>query len=164
MAKEKNSANIAFSKKALEKLEEIISRYPDKQAALLPALHLAQQEFGFISVDILAYIAELLSLSPSEVEGAKSFYTLFSTAEMGKYIIRVCQTLSCSLLGADHLLDYLTKKLGIKPGQTTQDKKFTLLKCECLGSCGTAPTMMINDKYYENLTMEKIDNILEKLK
>ncbi len=164
MVKEKKRKKTGFSKKALEKLTEILSNYPDRQAGLLPALHLAQKEFGYVDDDILAYIAELLNLAPSELEGAKSFYTLFSTPDMGKYIIRVCQTLSCSLLGADHLLDYLSKKLGIKPGQTTQDKKFTLLKCECLGSCGTAPVMMINDKYYENLTQQKIDKILKNLK
>jgi NADH-quinone oxidoreductase subunit E len=164
MMKEKKIKNIGFSKKALEKLTEILSRYPDRQAALLPALHLAQKEFGYVDNEIVAYIAELLNLAASEVEGAKSFYTLFSTPEMGKYVIRVCQTLSCSLLGADHLLDYLSKKLGIKPGQTTQNKKFTLLKCECLGSCGTAPVMTINDKYYENLTQQKIDKILKNLK
>jgi len=160
---EKNK-KIQFSKKDSEKLKNILATYPANQAALLPVLHLVQKEFGYIDDEKLSSIAAMLNLSPSKVKGAASFYTLFSEPEMGKYVIRACQTLSCSLLGADNLLDYVSAKLGIKPGETTSDKKFTLLKCECLGSCGTAPVMMINDNYYDNLTQEKIDQLFESLK
>jgi NADH-quinone oxidoreductase E subunit len=141
----------------------ILTRYPTKRAALLPTLHLAQREFGYISSETLEYIASLLELTPAEVWNAVSFYSLFYRKAMGMYVVQVCQTLSCSLLGAQHILDHLVKKLGINPGETTSDKRFSLLKVECLGSCGTAPVMRINDEYYENLTTEKIDALLDSL-
>ena len=141
----------------------ILTRYPTKRAALLPTLHLAQREFGYISSETIEYIASLLELTPAEVWNAVSFYSLFYRKAMGMYVVQVCQTLSCSLLGAQHILDHLVKKLGINPGETTSDKRFSLLKVECLGSCGTAPVMRINDEYYENLTTEKIDALLDSL-
>jgi len=111
----------------------------------------------------MEYIAGLLGLSPLQVMDVVSFYTLYPRQEEGRYVIQVCATLSCALLGAESLVDHLEEKLGIKVGGTTPDKKFTLKKVECLGSCGTAPVMQINDDYYENLTVEKIDDILAKL-
>lgn len=163
MADLSKNNNLHFSKKGTEELKKILSKYPNSQSAMLPVIHLAQKEFGYIDNEVLSYIATILNLPPSMVKGSASFYTLFTEPEMGKYVIRVCQTLSCSLLGAEHLLNYISEKLGIKPGETTKDKKFTLLKCECLGSCGTAPVMMINEDYYENLSREKIDQLLESL-
>jgi NADH-quinone oxidoreductase subunit E len=152
-----------FSDNALMEFRSILTRYPTKRAALLPTLHLAQREFGYISSETIEYIASLLELTPAEVWNAVSFYSLFYRKAMGMYVVQVCQTLSCSLFGAQHILDHLVKKLGINPGETTPDKRFSLLKVECLGSCGTAPVMRINYDYYENLTTEKIDALLDSL-
>ncbi|MFC1553963.1 NADH-quinone oxidoreductase subunit NuoE [candidate division KSB1 bacterium] len=152
-----------FKEESLKEFNDIITRYPTKRAALLPALHLAQQDFGYITTDCIEYIAGLLDLTPAEVNDTLSFYTMYFREEKGKYVIQVCSTLSCSLLGSQDIVDYLKNKLGIKPGETTPDNKFSLLKVECLGSCGTAPVMRINNDYYEDLTKEKIDKLLEEL-
>jgi len=154
---------VAFSQKTLDTFHEVLKRYPAKRAALLPALHLAHDEFGCISDEVIAYVARLLDLTPAEVTDTVSFYTMFFRQPMGKYVIQVCSTLSCSLLGAKHIVEHISAKLGIKPGETTQDGKFSLLKVECLGSCGTAPVMRINNDYHEGLTMEKIDEIFDGL-
>ncbi len=132
-------------------------------AALLPTLHLAQKEFGYISSEVEEYVAGYLDLPVTHVHGVATFYTMYNKKPVGKYHIQVCTNISCSLLGADHLFDYLSKKLKIGDGETTEDKKFTLSSVECLGSCGTAPVMQINDDYYEDLTEEKIDEILKGL-
>ncbi len=155
--------SITFSETALKRVEKLLSHYPNKEAALLQVLHIARAEFRTITPEVMKYIAGLLGLSPLQVMDVVSFYTLYPRQEEGRYVIQVCATLSCALLGAESLVDHLEKKLGIKPGGTTPDKKFTLKKVECLGSCGTAPVMQINDDYYENLTVEKIDDILAKL-
>jgi len=154
---------IEFSHQAQLQLEKILSHYPDKASALLPVLHLARREFHTITPEVMSYVAGLLSISPIEVMDVVSFYTLYPRDEEGRYVIQVCATLPCALLGAESLVDYLGAKLGIRPGQTTADKKFTLKKVECLGSCGTAPVMQINDDYYENLTRERVDQILATL-
>lgn len=153
-----------FSDKAKKKLEEIISRYSRKEAAILPVLHLAQKEFGCISVEGEKLVAELLDIKPIQVREVATFYTMLNQMPVGKYYIQVCSNLSCSLLGAESLIDYLTEKIGIKPGETTQDNKFTLSTVECLGACEMAPCMMINFDYYGNLDKKKIDNILDGLK
>jgi len=155
--------SIAFSATAQKRVETLLGHYPDKEAALLQVLHIARAEFKTITPEVMEYIAGLLGLSPLQVMDVVSFYTLYPRQEEGRYVIQVCATLSCALLGAESLVDHLEKKLGIKVGGTTPDKKFTLKKVECLGSCGTAPVMQINDDYYENLTVEKIDDILAKL-
>ncbi|HNY91106.1 MAG: NADH-quinone oxidoreductase subunit 2 [bacterium ADurb.Bin431] len=155
--------SIAFSATAQKRVEKLLGHYPDKEAALLQVLHIARAEFKTITPEVMEYIAGLLGLSPLQVMDVVSFYTLYPRQEEGRYVIQVCATLSCALLGAESLVDHLEEKLGIKVGGTTPDKKFTLKKVECLGSCGTAPVMQINDDYYENLTVEKIDDILAKL-
>ena len=152
-----------FSQETKQKLQEILSHYPTKTAAVLPAVYLAQEEFGYISEEGIEYLAKLLDISPVFLKNTISFYTMFRGKETGKYLIQVCHTLSCSLLGAGHIVDFIKKRLNIDVGETTSDKRFTLMKVECLGSCGTAPVMQINDDYYENLTEEKIDEILNKL-
>lgn len=143
--------------------KKIISRYPDKTAALLPVLHIAQKEFGFISPEVEKYVADYLSLPVMHVEGVATFYTMYNKKPVGKYHVQVCTNISCMILDAEPLLEYIGKKLNIKSGETTADGKFTLNAVECLGSCGTAPMMQINDDYYENLTPQKIDEILDKL-
>jgi NADH-quinone oxidoreductase subunit E len=158
-----STMKIEFSPQAQQELQKLLSLYPDRGSALLPVLHLARREFRTLTPEVMAYVAGLLSISPIEVMDVVSFYTLYPREEEGRYVIQVCATLSCALLGAESLVDYLGAKLGIRPGQTTIDKKFTLKKVECLGSCGTAPVMQINDDYYENLTRERIDQILTSL-
>jgi len=152
-----------LSDKVVNKIKEVTSRYPQKQAALLPVLRLVQQELRFIDHEAEKLVAELLEIHPVRVREVVTFYSMLNQSPLGKYHIQVCSNLSCSLMGAKNLIEYLSDKLGIKPGETTQDKKFTLSEVECLGACEKAPCMMINFEYYGNLTREKIDDILNRL-
>ncbi len=152
-----------FSEETKKKLEEIIAHYPQKSAALLPVLHLAQREFGHISFEEEKTVASLLGIKPIEVREVVTFYSMYLREPAGKYHIQVCSNLSCSILGAGNLLDYLMKKLGVSIGETTADQKFTLTTVECLGACECAPCMMVNFDYHGNLDQNKIDEILEKL-
>lgn len=154
---------IEFSEETKKEYEEICTHYPDKNATLLPALHLAKREFKTITPEVMEYIATVVGVDPIKVLNTTSFYTWYPREEEGKYVIQVCATLSCSLMGAESVVDYIEKKLNIHVGDTTEDGKYTLKKVECLGSCGTAPMMQINDDYYEQLTEEKIDQILDSL-
>jgi len=138
-------------------------RFPHKKSAILPSLHLVLKEKNYVKEEDLGQVAEILELPPIEVFETASFYTMFPTKEIGKYHIQVCTNLSCSLLGAEELVGYLGNKLKVKAGGTTSDGIFTLTTVECLGSCGTAPVMQVNDEYYENLTKEKVDQILDDL-
>lgn len=153
-----------FSDSAKEELRELLSHYPDRQAVTVPALFLAMREFGCVNDEVFDYLGSITEIPPIHFKDTASFYIMFRGKEIGKYVIEVCHSISCSLLGASHLVEYLKKKLHINVGETTPDKKFTLIKVECLASCGTAPVMSINGTYYENLTFEKIDEILENLK
>ncbi len=155
--------SVAFSETGRAEFERLLTRYPDRKAAILPALHLAQKEFGYVSDEAIVYIAGLVGASPAEIEGVASFYTMYNRKPVGKYHVQICRNISCSLLGAEHLIEHVSRKLGVRPGETTPDGKFTLEKVECLGSCGTAPVMQVNDEYHENLTVESIDRILDKL-
>ncbi len=152
-----------FSEVTKKKLEKVIARYPQKNAALLPVLHLVQQEVGYISSTEEDQIAALLDLKPIHVREVVTFYTMYSRQPMGKYHIQLCSNLSCSLLGAQTLVDYLKEKLGIELGETTEDKKFTLTTVECLGACEQAPCMMVNYDYYGDLDQNRIDEILDHL-
>ena len=153
----------AFSDAGKREFERLMTRYPDKDAVILPALHLAQGEQGYVSDEAIVHIAELLGTSPARIEGVATFYTMYNRKPVGKYHVQICRNISCSLLGAEHLIAHVSKKLGVKPGETTPDGKFTLTKVECLGSCGTAPVMQVNDDYHENLDEAKIDAILDNL-
>jgi NADH-quinone oxidoreductase subunit E len=155
--------SVAFTDSALRELEAIRSRYPDREAAILPALHLAQREFGYVSDEAIVYVATLLEFSPARIEGVATFYTMYNRKPVGKYHLQICRNISCSLLGAEHLIEHVSKRLGIRPGETTPDGKFTLSEVECLGSCGTAPVLQVNDDYHEDLTEEKIDALLDRL-
>lgn len=152
----------AFSEQAMREFERILSRYPNREAAILPALHLWQQEFGYVSDEGIVYVAGLLELPPARIEGVATFYTMYNRKPVGRYHVQICRNLPCSLMGAEHLVEHLSKKLGVKPGETTADGRFTLTTVECLGSCGTAPVMQVNGDYYENLTGDAIDAILDK--
>ena len=147
-----------------EEADIILKRYPTKRAALLPVLWLVQDQEGYISLDAVEFVASYLDLSPAEVWGTVSFYTMFPRKPLGKHHIQICTNLCCRLKGADWLLNYVQNKLGIKVGETTPDGKFHLSTVECLGSCGTAPMMQIDHDYYENLDATKVDGILSKLK
>jgi NADH-quinone oxidoreductase E subunit len=155
---------VEFSPETLKKFEETLGRYPKKEAAMLPVLYLAQQEFGYLSPDAIDYVAKLMGQSPAKVHGIVSFYTLYNMKPIGRHHIQVCRTLSCALGGAEKITDFIKKKLAIELGQTTADGRFTLSEVECLASCGTAPMMQVNDDYYENLNEEKVTEILDSLK
>lgn len=153
-----------LSEATRKEIAEFKDRYPEKKTAILPAMHVVLREVGYYNQNILKQIADLLELSEMEVSETVSFYTYFPREGVGKYHIQVCTNLSCSLLGAEELVKYLEDKLDIKVGEITRDELFTLSTVECLGSCGTAPVMQINQTYYENLTKAKVDQILEDLR
>jgi NADH-quinone oxidoreductase E subunit len=148
----------------VKKIKATIPIYPQRRSCILPALTLAYWQEGYLNDDIYREISEILDLKTVDVASAASFYTMFPKAPVGKYYIQVCHNISCALLGADSLIDYLAQKLGVRLGETTEDGLFTVVTVECLGSCTTAPMMQINNDYYENLTREKVDQILEDLR
>jgi NADH-quinone oxidoreductase subunit E len=152
-----------LSENVKAEIKQFKGKYPDPKSALLTALHVAQREHGWLSPEVMNDVAEVMDLPPTEVASVTSFYTMFNRRPVGENLVQVCTNISCSLLGAEHIVEYIKNKLGIDVGETTLDNKFTLVTVECLGSCGTAPMMQINDTYYENLTEEKIDRILAKL-
>jgi len=153
-----------FSEAAQRELRELVARYPDKRSAMLPALAIAQREQGYLTPEAYEWVAKALDTTPTWVASVASFYTMLREEPVGKYLIQVCTNLSCSLVGAKPLLLYLQERLGIRVGETTPDGLFTLATVECLGSCATAPVMQVNDRYYERLTRERIDEILAELR
>ena len=156
--------SVAFSEETRREYERLLPRYPNRQAAILPTLYLAQREFGYLSDESIRYVADLLGFPPSLIHGVATFYTMYNKKPVGKYHLQICRNLSCSLMGAEHLIEHVAKKIGVKPGETTADGRFSLSTAECLGSCGTAPVMQVNDDYYENLTEESIDALLDRLR
>lgn len=164
---DKEGSEIRFSAETLDKINKIIARYPEgrKKSALLPVLHIAQEELGgYLSVDVQDYVAKLLEIQPIEVYEVATFYTQYYLEKVGKYVIEVCRTGPCSICGGEDITDYLSQKLNIKEGETTTDGLFTLRTVECLGACGYAPVMQINTEFYEFLTKEKIDKTIEELR
>jgi len=156
--------SIQFSQEKLDKVNELISRYPEgkSKSALLPVLHLAQQEFGgWLDVTTMGYVASLLNLQPVEVYEVASFYTMYNLKPVGKYVFEVCHTGPCMLKGSDEIISYIKEKLNIGVGETTEDGMFTLKTVECLGACGYAPMMQMGKFYKEHLTPEKVDQIIE---
>jgi NADH-quinone oxidoreductase subunit E len=152
-----------LSDAACQMIQALMNKYPRKRSALIPALQLVQKEAGYLSSETVQEIAPLFDLSPSEINEVISFYTMFYKKPMGKYVIQVCTNISCLLCNAEEIAAHLVKKLGIGMGETSADQKFTLLEVECLGSCGTSPVIQINEDYYEDLTIEKLDRILDGL-
>jgi NADH-quinone oxidoreductase subunit E len=144
-------------------LEVILGRYPTRMAALIPALHLVQDQEGWISDEMISWVSQRLDVAPAHVKGVVTFYSLFNQQPVGKHQVWVCRTLPCALRGAGDVLAQCEKKLGIHAGETTSNGKVTLRTAECLASCGTAPMMQINKEYHENLTPEKVDRLLTKL-
>ena len=156
-----------FSEEKLSTVKEIIARYPEgkQKSALLPVLHLAQEENnGWLSAEAMDYVAELLQLKPIEVYEVATFYSMYNLKPVGKYVFEVCQTGPCMLNGSDNIIAYIKEKLAIGVGETTTDGLFTLKTVECLGACGYAPMMQMGKFYKEHLTKEKVDQIIEECK
>lgn len=156
--------SVEFSAAARKKFDEIVHQYPQRQAAMLPVLYLAEKEFGHISPEVEVYVASLLQVPPVKVHEVMTFYTLIARQPRGKYHFQVCRGLSCDLGGCENILKHLSERLGIKPGETSADLKFTITEVECLASCETAPMMQLNEDYIDHLTEKKIDEILEKIR
>ena len=158
---------IQFSEEKMQRVRQIIARYPEgkQKSALIPLLHLAQEEFGgWLDVPVMDYVAGILNLQPIEVYEVATFYTMFNMKPVGKYVLEVCQTGPCMLRGSDEIIEHIKMRLGIQAGETTPDGLFTLKPAECLGACGYAPMMQLGKFYKENLTKEKVDALLEELR
>jgi NADH-quinone oxidoreductase subunit E len=154
---------VEFSKEKLNKVAELISRYPEgkQKSALLPLLHLAQDEFGgWLSAETMDYIASLLHIEPIEVYEVATFYSMYNLKPVGKYMFEVCQTGPCMINGSDDIIKYISDTLSVKPGETSADGMFTLKTTECLGACGYAPMMQMGKTFREHLTKEKVDAII----
>lgn len=157
-------APVGFSTEQLAEVRRLQALYPDKRGALLPVLHLAQDMFGYVSLEVEEYVASLFLLSPAHVHEVVTFYTLYFQQPKGRHVVAVCHNLSCHLAGARPLLAHIEARLGIEAGQTTDDGRITLQAVECLCACEAAPMMQVDDRYELNLTPDKVDRILEALR
>ena len=155
-----------LSKESLDQVKREVAKYPPerKSSAVMAALRIAQEEHGWLSVPLMDYIAELLGMRPIQVYEVASFYSMYDLKPVGKHKISICTNISCMLCGSDAIVKHLEQRLGIKLGETTPDGKITLKEVECLAACSGAPMFQIGKTYYENLTPEKVDRILEGLK
>jgi NADH-quinone oxidoreductase subunit E len=158
------SAAVAFSPEQLAEVRRLQALYPDRRGALLPVLHMAQDTFGWISLDVEAYVAGLFDLSPAHVHEVVTFYTLYFRQPKGRHVVAVCHNLSCHLAGAPDILRHVRERLGIDVGETSDDGRVTLQSVECLCACEAAPMMQVDDRYELHLTPEKVDRILEELR
>ncbi len=149
-----------LSQKFYDEMKKLEPRYPNKVALLLPALHQAQEESGWLPPEVLEEIGAYIGIHPAQVREVASFYTMYNLKPVGKYHLKVCTNVACCLRGSDEIVEHLEKKWDIACGETTGDRKFTLMEEECLGACGTAPAMMVNDDYYENLDIPAIEKII----
>jgi NADH-quinone oxidoreductase subunit E len=158
------TTRIVFTAEQLGEVRRLQGLYPDARGALLPVLHLAQETFGYISLDVETYVAGLFGLSPAHVHEVVTFYTLYFQQPKGRHVVAVCHNLSCHLAGAQEILRHLEARLGVTRGETTEDGRITLQAVECLCACEAAPMMQVDDRYELNLTPEKCDRILEALR
>jgi NADH-quinone oxidoreductase subunit E len=152
-----------FTAEQLNEVRRLQALYPDKRGALLPALRLAQEVFGYVSLEVEEYVAGLFEMSPAHVHEVVTFYTLFFQKPRGRHVVSVCHNLSCHLLGSKSIVEHLTRRLGVEVGETTADGRVTLLTVECLCACEQAPMMQVDERYEGLLTPEKVDRILEGL-
>jgi NADH-quinone oxidoreductase E subunit len=152
-----------FSPEVEAEMDWHLAKYPVKRSAILPLMFIVQRERGYLDPPGVAYLADRLGVRITDIWEVATFYSMINIDPVGKYHIQVCKTLSCKILGSDNITRRCTERLGIKPGQTTEDGRFTLSEVECLGSCGTAPMLQIGFDYYEDLTPEKVDEILASL-
>ena len=156
-------ARVEFDATLEGRIAELLTRYPTRRAALLPVLWLCQERYGWLSAGVIEAVAVRLGESPAFVEGVVTFYTMYYTEPPARYVLQVCETLSCAVCGGRELLEHLEHRLAIKPGQKTADGLFQLVGVQCLGACGSAPVVQINDDYYENLTPAGLDAVLDEL-
>jgi NADH-quinone oxidoreductase subunit E len=156
-------ARVVFDPSLEARIAELLTRYPTRRAALLPVLWLCQERYGWISAGVIEAVAARLGESPAFVEGVVTFYTMYYTKPPARYVLQVCETLSCAVCGGSELLEHLERRLGVKPGEKTADGLFQLVGVQCLGACGSAPVVQINDDYYENLTPARLDAVLDEL-
>ena len=157
--------NIAFTPERLAQVQQMIGNYPEgkQKSALLPVLHVAQEQFGWLSEGVMDYVATLLDISPVEVYEVATFYTMYHLQPVGSHVIEYCRTGPCCLMGGEDVYSHLKNRLGIETGETTPDGKFTLKEVECLAACGWGPVFQIREKYYLNLTNDKVDEIVADL-
>lgn len=152
---------IRFDEERERRFQETLKKYPARDAVLLPALWLAQEQFGTLTDAVLEYVASRLDLSPVKVFAVSEFYTMYKRQAVGAFHLQLCRNLACSLMGSEKLQAFIEEKAGVKPGETSADGVFSLELVECLGSCGTAPVLRINDTYFESVTMDQVERILE---
>jgi NADH-quinone oxidoreductase E subunit len=152
-----------ISEQAKQRMHDLADRYPVARSAVMPALHMVQQEEGYITDEGLQAVAEALNMTTDDVESVATFYTMYYQQPKGKKVIKVCNSISCYLRNCDALVEHLQQRLGIKPGETTPDGKYTLMTVECLASCTTAPALQVNDEFVENVTLESADALLAEL-
>ncbi len=159
-------AHLEFSQAAKDRIEWLRTRYPaeHQRALILPILSMAQREFGWVSKEVVHHVAAQIPVPPMWVEEVATFYTMYNKAPIGRWHLQVCHNISCALMGAEIVIEHISDRLGIQPGETTADGEFTLIGAECLGSCGTAPMMQVNDHYHENLSLQAVDDLLETLR
>ena len=163
---EEEGPSFVYSAENRARFDEIVKRYPEdrRRSAVLPALYLVQAQQGYITANAMRHVAELLGITPADVEDVVSFYTMFFTRPVGRFVLQVCRTLSCALNGAERVTEALAAKLGVKPGETDPTGTFTLLEVECLGACDRAPVVMVNDAWQECLKPEDAAKLVDDLK
>ncbi|MFT5433894.1 MAG: NADH-quinone oxidoreductase E subunit [Myxococcota bacterium] len=149
-----------FSPENEQKFQILLARYPQKKAALIPALRIAQEQWDYLTEEVMTYVAGRLEVEPSEVMNTATFYTMLKKKPVGRFHIQVCTNLSCYLRGSDEMMTYIGTRLGLRPGETSADGRFTLDHVECLASCGTAPMMQVNDDYHENLGPKQVEALI----
>lgn len=161
-----NEAPIDFSAATMTEIQRVIDLFPEgkQKSAILRVLHLVQEELGWVSVGAMNRVAQILAIEPIEVYEVATFYTMFHLDPVGKNVLEVCRTGPCQLVGADDLITYIEQKLDIKVGETTKDGMFTLKTVECLGACGYGPMLMCKYKFYEHLTKEKVNELLDAMR
>ena len=152
-----------FPPEAMARIQKILTRYPTKQAALLPVLWVAQETWGWISREAAEEVARVLELPPSHVDGVLTFYTMYNLRPVGRHLLQICTSISCHLAGAEGLIDKCRARLGIGLEETSKDGKFSLVEVECIAGCDRAPSMMVNDKYYEPMDEKKLSELLDRL-
>ena len=156
--------SLSFTEENKARADKIVSLYPTKMAACLPLLYVAQDQFGYLPEEALDLVAETLELAPAHVYGVATFYTMYNKKEVGRFHVQACTNVSCYLCGAYDVMTRLEEKLGIKCGETTEDKLFTLTEVECLAFCGTAPAVQVNDDIHELVSPDKVDGLIDKLR
>jgi len=152
---------LSLSTEQEKKIDEIVARYPTKRAACIPVLHVCQAQVGWVSPEVIAWVAKRLELATSEVQGVVTFYTMYHQAPVKKHVLWVCRTLSCDLRGGKAIQDHVEKRFGCHAGEDSANGVWTLKKAECLAGCGYAPMVQIDDRFFENLTPEALDRVID---